>query len=119
MSVEDVINSEEYQKESAFLLERIRMREEMVERLKLSRPDKIPEIRRCIAKLDEVIEQTEQILQMLIKKHELQIEMEIADEESLAMCDAILPELLAHLEKNNPEAYEKLKAQLEEDDEDD
>lgn len=114
MSVEDVINSEEYKKESAFLLERIQRREDLVEQLKQAQPDKIPEIRRCIAKLDAVIEQTEQIMQMHIKKHELQIKMKIADEESLAMCDAILPELLAHLEKNNPEAYEKLKAELKE-----
>jgi 5,10-methenyltetrahydromethanopterin hydrogenase len=118
MSDEDVINSEEYQKESAFLLERIRMREDLVELLKRARPDKIPELRRCIAKVDDVIEQTERIMQMHVKKHELEIEIEEQDAETMAMCDAILPELLAHLEKHNPEAYEKLKAELEDDEDD-
>ncbi|MGC2235096.1 MAG: hypothetical protein WA584_02975 [Pyrinomonadaceae bacterium] len=118
MSDEDIINSEKYKKESAFLLDKIRRREKLVEFLKHAKTDKIPEIRRCIAKLDKVIEQTERIMQMTIEAHALRIEMEEQDAKTLAMCDAILPELLAYLKEHNPEAYEKLKAELEEEEED-
>lgn len=114
MSEEDLLNSEEYQKESAFLLKRIEDREEMLGLLKIAHPSKISDIRACIAQLDDIIERTEDIMEMHLKKHRLEKEQEKRNEELEKMTDAILPELLAHLEKTNPEAYEKLKASLEE-----
>ncbi len=105
---------EDYQEEAASLLERIERREEMRELLKVAAPSKIPAIRAYIAKLDKIIEETEEIMEVLVKKRRLQAELEQEYEELDKMNKAIEPELLAYLEKNNPEAYEKLKAELEE-----
>lgn len=122
MSDEELEITDEYRKESEFLLQRIKDREELVELLKIAHPSKIAEIRNSIARLDDVIERSEKIMEMHLEAQRLQQKADKDYEELEALTDLILPELLAYLEKNNPEAYEKLKADLaaidEEEDED-
>ena len=112
MSEEELEMTDEYQKKSEFLLERIKERDEMVELLKIAHPSKIAEIRDLIARLDDVIERTEKVMEILLEAQRLEQKIDKDYEELEAMTEAIEPELLAYLEKNNPEAYEKLKADL-------
>lgn len=114
---EDLLNDEEYQKETASLLKRIEKREQMVQLLKIARPEKIPAIRECIASLDKGIEHTEKIMDLHREKFQLEMELEKQYVELDEMSRAIEPELLAYLAEHNPEAYEKLKAELAEIDE--
>jgi hypothetical protein len=53
-------------------------------------------------------------MEILVRQRQAQLELEKEYEELDEMTKAIEPELLAYLQKNNPEAYEKLKADLEE-----
>jgi hypothetical protein len=112
MSDEELEINDEYRKKSEFLLQRIKDREEMVELLKIAHPSKIADIRNCIARLDDIIERTEKSMEMHLEALRLEQEIDKDYEELEEMTDHILPELLAYLEKNNPEAYEKLKADL-------
>ena len=106
--------TEEYKEEIAKLFELIQRRDDMRALLKIAKPPRIPEIRQVIANLDGLIEDTEEIMEMIAKKHRLELEAEKNYEELNATYEAIKPELLAYLAEHNPEAYEKLKAELEE-----
>jgi len=114
MSEESYETTDEYQKETAKLFELIQRRDEMHGLLKIAQPSKIAEVRRVIANLDGLIKQTEEIMEMVAAKYRLEIEAEKQDAVTMAMTEAILPELLAYLAEHNPEAYENLKASLEE-----
>jgi hypothetical protein len=112
MSEEELEINDEYRKKSEFLLQRIKDREELVELLKIAHPSKIPDIRNYIARLDDIIERIEKSMEMHLEVQRLEKKIDKDYEELEAMTEAIEPELLAYLEKNNPEAYEKLKADL-------
>lgn len=112
----DYTTDEDYQKEYAFLMDRIRMREEMKELLKIAKPHHMARIRGALAKFDEVIDQTEQIMEIRLKKLQLEKECEIQDAKVLAMMEKMLPEFRAFLAEHNPEELEKLDAALSDDD---
>jgi hypothetical protein len=114
MSEESYETTEEYQEESAKLFELLQRRDKMRELLKIAQPDKIAEVRRVIANLDSIIKQTEEIMEMIAKTHQKELELDKEYEELDRMNKIIEPLLLAHLKEHNPEAYEKLKAELEE-----
>ena len=114
MSEESYETTGEYKEETAKLFELIQRRDEMRGLLKIAQPSKIAEVRKVIANLDNLIKETEGIMEIIARKHRMQIEYDKQCEELDKTVDAILPELLAYLAEHNPEAGEKLKADLEE-----
>lgn len=106
---------ENYERESATLLELIEKREETVKLLKLATKERTAQVREVIAELDELIERTEQIVAMQYDLYLQRIDLLKQYIEAAEMTEKIQPELLQYLAENNPEAYEQLKAQLEDD----
>ena len=113
MSEETYETTEEYQKETTKLFEYIQRRDEMHGLLKIAKPSKISALRDVIARLDNLIRQTEEIMDILARKFQLELEADREDEKLEEMYQAVKPELLEYLAEHNPEAYEKLKAELE------
>ena len=113
MSEESYEMTAEYQKETAKLFEYIQRRDEMHGLLKIAKPSKIADIRKAIVRLDKLIRQTEEIMEVLVRKYHLEIEAEAEDKKLEEMYEAVKPALLAYLAEHNPEEYEKLKAELE------
>lgn len=107
---------EDYERESANLLQKISERDELVKLLKLARPDRLDAIKQNIKRLDKYIEGTEVIVEKSLEVYETRIEywkeMTILHE----MSEIIKPELLAHVAKHNPEKLEELEAMLSDDD---
>jgi ribosomal protein L29 len=114
MSEESYETTDEYKEETAKLFELMQRRDEMRGLLKIAQPSKIAEVRKTIATLDNLIKETEEIMEIIARKHRMEIELDKRYEELDKTVDAVLPELLAYLAEHNPEAYEKLKASLEE-----
>lgn len=114
MSGKRLSTDEQYIEDSAKLLKFIEEREEYVQMLKIATPVKIPLIRKAIAKYDELIQGVETRMELLVELKEMEAKIDEDYENADLMSKEIEPELLAYLEKNNPEAYEKLKAELEE-----
>jgi hypothetical protein len=112
MSDEPFEQREEYKKESETLLFHLQEREEMTRLLKIAHPSKVSEIREVIAGLDHLIERTEKIMQIILEKYQLEQEAEEHYLKVQAKMDKALPELLAYLAEHNPEAGEKLVADL-------
>ena len=104
--------SEEYKKEAAFLLERIKMRDEFAGLLKIARPEKLAELKETIARLDEVIDQTENILAMHQKKASLESRLDRDYEDLDATANIIEKELIEQVSKNNPEKLPELMEML-------
>lgn len=112
MNNEELKITEEYEKEAAFLLQRIKDRDELVGLLKIARPEKIPLIQKTIAAFDDVIEQTENILELQQKKSDFEEKIEREDEKTFAMMKLIEKELIEHVAKNNPEKLPELMEML-------
>jgi hypothetical protein len=104
---------EGYLRESELLLERIRMREEMVQILKFATLDKTAGVRDVIARLDKSIEATEHILELYDERRRLTRECEIQDQKTLALAEKMMAGLRKHLAENEPEKLELLDAILE------
>ena len=106
---------EKYEQESAKLLEVLARRDRMIKLLKLATQPKIPMVRKAISRLDDIIEKTENIIEIAYKTYQLRQDLWRNDMELMAMCDAIKPELLKHVAENNPEKLEELEAMLSDD----
>lgn len=106
---------EEYLRESALLLERIQMREEMLQILKFATADKTAAVRDAIASLDKSIEATENIIEFIVERRRLIKQCEAHDQKTLALAEKMMAGLRRHLAENEPEKLELLEAMLEDD----
>lgn len=105
---------EKNRKETENLLERIKLREEMVGLLKIAKPEKIADIRSAISRLDKSIEATEKIIEInnaIIRQKDEYTEQTIILSE---MSEKILEEMREHF-ADDPEKLEILEAMLEDD----
>ncbi len=110
---EDVQNAlAEYNRECAKLIELTERREEMINLLKIAKPSKIVEIREVIPRLDRLIKQTEEIIELSFELVRHKRDHVRRCRRLEAMMEIILPELRKHLAENAPEKLEQLEAML-------
>lgn len=98
---------DEYEKEAAFLLARIKMRDEDAALLKIAKPSKIAALRDLISRFDSVIEQTEKILSNIVESIEMQRKADENYRELDAVMKSLPPELLQFIADGNQNDSEK------------
>ena len=106
---------EEYERESAFLLEKIGERDDFAKLLKIAKPNKIAQIRTLLAEFDDLIEKQEKLTEMSLKLHHKLREKWRRETKLAAMREAVGPELLKHAAEHQPEKLELLEALLSDD----
>lgn len=112
MNDETIELSENYKKEAAKLVELTDKREEMKSLLKLATADKVDGVKQAIAQLDNLIEQTENILDLEYRRCVLLKEQADQYKKLDEMCDLIEPELIKYVAETNPEKLPELMEML-------
>ena len=93
--------------ESAKLFQYIDQRDKLVGILKYAPVNQIEKIHEAIAKLDNVIENTEDIVEIIEKKRIKTLESVENDNKLEQMMESIMPDLLRSLNEYNPEKIDE------------
>jgi len=115
MAEESYETTEEYIEESKSLFELIERREEMLRILKIAQPEYIPEVQKAIAQIDDLIERTEELMEMHRKLYFMEIEIDKNDAELVEFTEKVDKALREYVAKNNPEKLELIEAMLSDD----
>ena len=116
MTGESYETTEEYLKESKILFDLVARREEMLRLLKMAQPANVSQARKVIAQLDNLIERTEEIMEMQRALFLKRRKADKNDAELLLVAEKIQIELREYVAKNKPEKLELLDAMLSDDD---
>jgi len=116
MADESYETTEEYINESNSLFELIERREEMLRLLKIAQPEYVPEVQKAIAQIDNLIEQTEKMMEMHRKLYFMSIECDKSEAALLEFSDKVDKKLRKYVAEHHPEKLELLDAMLSDDD---
>lgn len=108
ISLEEI--DRQYREAYAILLDRIAKRDEMKSLLKIAKPAKILPLRNAVARLDKIIENIEQELDLLTEMRRRRIELDERYEKLAQDMERMKPEFLTYIAEHHPEKLAEMES---------